>query len=86
MSRRLSRLPGRVLSRLRPAPGFDTPPEDRPPGTLVWMHATSPGRLAAMHDTAARLRSQREQVYALITLAEAAADSGDARPGGAERA
>ena len=42
----------------------------RPEGELVWMHATSHGRLAAMQDVARRLKAQRKGLYALITISE----------------
>ena len=42
----------------------------RPDGELVWMHATSHGRLAAMEDVARRLKSQRPGLHAVITTSE----------------
>jgi len=43
------------------------PPAPRPEGELVWLHATSPGRLAAMQDVARRMKAHRAGLNVLIT-------------------
>ncbi len=56
----------------------------RPDGELIWMHATSHGRLAAMHDVARRLKLQRPGVSALITLSEFNQTPAELAPRGAD--
>ena len=41
----------------------------RPPGLLVWVHATRGERISAIMQLAARLISQRSNAYVLVTLA-----------------
>lgn len=43
-------------------------PAERPEGTLVWGHATSPSRAAALLQIAARLRAQRPELSLLLTV------------------
>ncbi|WP_050931007.1 3-deoxy-D-manno-octulosonic acid transferase [Aestuariivita boseongensis] len=56
----------------------------RPEGELIWMHATSHGRLAAMQDVARRLKAQRPGVYALITISEFTQTEAEMVPRGAD--
>lgn len=42
-------------------------PGHRPDGPLVWGHATSPGRIAALRQIAQRLRAQRPELSLLLT-------------------
>ncbi|MDU8928060.1 glycosyltransferase N-terminal domain-containing protein [Alisedimentitalea sp. MJ-SS2] len=44
-------------------------PTSRPEGTLLWGHATSPGRVAALSQIAARLRVGRPDLQFLLTAA-----------------
>lgn len=56
----------------------------RPDGELIWMHATSHGRLAAMQDVARRLKSQRPRLHALITIDEFNQTAAELVPRGAD--
>lgn len=70
----------RALSRRGGAPALD-PPGARPPGELIWGHATSDERLAALRDLGQRLAAQRPGVQMLITLPEGG-DAAQAACGG----
>lgn len=66
MSRNLSLTAYRALSRRKGQPAT-TPYALRPPGELVWAHATSETRLSALCDLGARLKSQRPGLNLLLT-------------------
>ncbi|MFV0514641.1 MAG: 3-deoxy-D-manno-octulosonic acid transferase [Jhaorihella sp.] len=67
MSQRLGLAAYRALSWRKPAPASrcDVP---RPPGELIWAHASGPERLDALCEFAVRLRTQRPGVRVLATL------------------
>lgn len=56
----------------------------RPEGELIWMHATSHGRLAAMQDVAHRLKIERPGLHALITISEFNQTETEMMPRGAD--
>ncbi len=66
MKRNLSLKAYRALSR-RKVQSASTPHALRPPGELVWAHATSETRLSALCDLGARLKSQRPGLSLLLT-------------------
>lgn len=56
----------RAFVRRGPTPSYD-PCSSRPRGELVWAHATSQSRLAALMDLGSRLVSLRGDIHVLIT-------------------
>ena len=56
----------------------------RPKGDLIWIHATSHGRLAAMQDVVRRMKAQRGGLYALITTAQFTLTEAEILPNGAD--
>lgn len=67
MARSLGLAAYRALTRRGDVPQ-EAPPQPRPGGELIWIHAAEPGNLLAVHDLAQRLIGSREAVSILITL------------------
>lgn len=69
----------RALSRRKTLAEPDRRP-DRPAGELVWMHAETPERVAALCDLATRLRALRPDTQLLLTIQPGAAPAVPADP------
>ena len=69
MARSLSLAAYRALSRRNRQPDAQPPPP-RPPGELVWLHATDDVRFSALRDLARRLRQMRPGIHCLMTYDE----------------
>lgn len=83
MARSLGLAAYRVLSRRR-ASALSDPAAPRPKGDLVWLHATTTGRVSVLRDIAAKLKAQRPGLHVLLTLDEGVQLTGGARPGGVD--
>ncbi|QBF33810.1 3-deoxy-D-manno-octulosonic acid transferase [Thalassococcus sp. S3] len=69
MARSLSLAAYRALSARKPQATF-APPVDRPEGEVLWAHATSSMRLAALQNFGFRLKQQRPDLHVLITTSQ----------------
>jgi len=67
LARALSRVSLRALSGRASGADGALPTDQRPEGQLVWLHATSNDRMAALCDLGMRLKSQRGDVFVLAT-------------------
>ena len=83
MARSLSYAAYRALSRRRPQTVLLQPPA-RPEGELIWAHATSPERLAALSDLGRRLKMMRPGTGVLLTHVPGARAKDGPLPGGGD--